>query len=372
MRPSPVADRVLNVRLERGSDKRLSTKRVDEAVDNVVAGLLRAPGVRDVIRMQDAHLLETRLTAGDPERQVTPPPERAMAIRVPAGYLRVMGIPIVAGRDINTDDIALRRRVVVVGSGFARTVWGTSNPLGKQLWTTSHTSGRSYEVIGVFDGSDGRDDGRRGSFAEHRYELDAFQEEWRAYANGDSNTGDALLVRTTGPGASAGPMIRAVVRQAAPELVVSRMNTLLELHESEFSNMMRGMTLAGIGGAAMLLLACAGLYAVIAFGVASREREIGVRIALGARPREVVSLFLRRGLRLTVVGIVVGVVPGIVIAPAVTRGYVERALGAGPVPGFAVVIGFVALLLIVVSAVAILIPARRAATVDPLVALRAE
>ena len=176
-----------------------------------------------------------------------------------------------------------------------------------------------------------------------------------------------LLVRTHGPAEQLLPTIRSAAADAAPALPIVAARTLAAVEASERRSVVTAISAAGGAGALALLLSAIGLYAVVAFAVGQRVREIGIRTALGAESRQVVRLFVRRGLRLCLFGLVIGLALGI------GGGRVISAVeGNGPPAGILGLAALVAAFVIGVALLASWIPARRAARIDPLEALRVE
>jgi ABC-type antimicrobial peptide transport system permease subunit len=175
-----------------------------------------------------------------------------------------------------------------------------------------------------------------------------------------------LFVRGAGPGPQAGDAIRATVKTIDPQVPTPTVTSLAE--ETSFALFPQRVAaiVTGVLGAGGLLLACAGLYGVMAFAVSLRAREIGVRMALGARPADVLRMVVGDGLRLAGIGIVIGLA-GAVAATRVTSAYLLGA-NALDVPAFVAVTA----VLLAVSCVASYLPARRAASTDPLNTLRAD
>jgi putative ABC transport system permease protein len=175
-----------------------------------------------------------------------------------------------------------------------------------------------------------------------------------------------LLVRAADDARPLAPALRREVRALDPDLPVEEVRTLAGYRRESMADLRATSRLLGLFGALALGLAAAGIYGVMAFAVTQRTREIGVRIALGARRGDVVSLFVRRGVRLALVGIAVG----LVLAAGVGKLMAGVLYGLSPVEAPA--LAAVAALLAGVAALAAYLPARRAARVDPVVALKAE
>jgi ABC-type antimicrobial peptide transport system permease subunit len=176
-----------------------------------------------------------------------------------------------------------------------------------------------------------------------------------------------VLVRASRGGAAAlAPSVLGVIRELDPLLPAFRQLTLDEVRNSATKNERIGAIVLAIFGALALVLASVGLYGALLFSVRQRTREIGIRVALGATRAGVISLFLRRGLRLTFIGVAIGVV----LALASTR--LTRTLLFGVSPTDGVTFAAVALLFTGVAIIASWLPARRAARVDPVIAMRAD
>ena len=176
-----------------------------------------------------------------------------------------------------------------------------------------------------------------------------------------------LLVRTQGPVEELLPTIRATAALEAPALPIVAARTLAAIEASERRSVVAAISAAGGTGALALLLSAIGLYAVVAFAVGQRIREIGIRTALGAGSGQVVRLFVRRGLRLGVAGLAIGLALGIAGVRVISA--VEGKEPPSETFGLAVL---VAVFVIGVALLASWIPARRAARIDPLEALRVE
>ena len=175
-----------------------------------------------------------------------------------------------------------------------------------------------------------------------------------------------LVVRSATPPASLGPAVRQVVRRFDDRLPVEAIATMDEVIARSVASPRNAMLLMLVSGVVALALAALGLYGVMAFLVASRRQEIGVRVALGAARRHVLALVLGRSVRLSLLGLALGLVAALALSRFVTNFlYGVTATDAGT---YAAIAG----LLFVISMVAAYVPARRALRVDPVIALRAD
>jgi len=265
-------------------------------------------------------------------------------------YFETLGIPLVAGREITSTDTSDAPRVAVINEAFAKAAW----PEGPAIGRTFERGSQRIMVIGVarnvkYSSLDAPD----GPFA-----YFPMAQQW-------SST-QTLFVRSRAAGPLAGDAIRRAVTSIDNRVPTPAVTTLAE--ETSFALFPQRVAaiVTGALGAGGLLLACAGLYGVMAFAVSLRTREIGVRMALGAQSGDVLRMVIADGLRLAGLGVMIGLI-GAVAATRVASAYL---LGANPldVPAFAAV----TLLLIAVSCVASYIPARRAASTDPLNTLRTD
>jgi putative ABC transport system permease protein len=280
---------------------------------------------------------------------------------VSPGFLATMRIPLVAGRDINEQDIAGGVRVAVVSAALAKALWKGANPIGKRIACCEGEPNdpRWKTVVGV--AADVRSRGPTEDVTPEFYlpMTQAPAEAW-SWIN---RTMTVVLRAQNGDGAALTPALRAAVRSVDPTLPVydiSTMQTSLgeSMAESRFHLML--LTTLGVVG---LLLAAAGIYSVIAYFVTLRTHEIGVRMALGATPAQIVSLMTWQGLRPVVAGAVLG---GILAAWAsrLLRGSLYGVSANDPATFIAVTA-----VLLIVALLATIIPARRATSVDPTTAL---
>lgn len=265
-------------------------------------------------------------------------------------YFDVMGVEIVAGRAIGAGDNRDSEPVAVVNEQLAELLWPGQDPIGRVLPEFR----RPYRVVGV---------ARDATY----YELG--EEQWaQAYLSVQQvyQPSVTFMAKTGVPPATLAQPVQEALRALDPGLAFGLVTTLDAVVDDQLARYEVSAVLVGLFGFIALLLATAGLYGVVAFAVSTRTREIGVRMALGADSRAVARTILGSGLRLTAIGIVLGLVGAIGL-----RGFTASLLydiePSDPVP---VVASCIALL--AVAAAASWLPARRAARVDPVEAIRAE
>lgn len=288
-------------------------------------------------------------------------------VHVSAGYFATLSIPLVRGRPIGVDDDRAGLTGVVVNEETARRLWPGENPIGKRLVRRERAEPTTGFVLNSPRGSPAVLEviGVAGSLSYQGNRTTPML--FAPLANAASLWNTSIAVRTVAGSAHAVvPAIRAAIHEVDPLATVRDVVTLAERYEARA----RAETVANAGafavGAAALLLASLGLYAIVAFGVAQRTREIGVRLAVGATPGDVVRRFVRDGLRVTAIALAIGLpltVAGIRVVQASMVDFHPR-----NVAGVMLVVP----VLVVIAALASWQPARRAGRVDPLVALRSD
>ena len=276
---------------------------------------------------------------------------------VSSDYFRALSIPIVQGRAFNERDNEAAPQVMIVNQALARRDFPGENPVGKRInpGATDRTGQPVwFEIVGVA--------------ANVRSPELAEESQPEFYLSGlqDTFAEMSLVIRAAVEPAS----LASAVRQAAAEVdktqPVSNLTTMEAFVSEAYARPRFNLVLLGLFGGLALLLSAAGIYGVMAYGVAQRKNELGLRLALGAQPHDVMNLILRQGLRLISVGLVLGLVSAL----ALTR--LMKSLLFGVNATDAVTFAAVTLLLLVVALLACLIPARRATRVDPLATLRQE
>jgi predicted permease len=275
---------------------------------------------------------------------------------VSPGYVEAMGLRVLRGRSLAPDDKGPVPKVLV-NEAFVRTYLAGLDPLATQLPFEQTSAG--WQIVGVV--GDVRHQGLDAASEPEIY-LSYLQLPERMVAGFRV----FLAVRSTGDPVALVPALRATMRDLDPRLALSNVMTMEQRIAASVAQRRFFVVVLGTFSALALLLSAAGLYGVISRNVAGRQREIGVRTALGARPREIVSTVLRQGLVLTLVGLVLG----LVVAAVLTRYLSSLLYGIGTHDPATFIL--VSAFLVVVSVAASIVPALRAARIDPVKALRTE
>ncbi len=294
---------------------------------------------------------------GQPIAPGQPHPDEQIRF-VSAGYFGTMGIPLLKGRDFTEHDLPDTPQVVIINQAVARKYWPNETPLGKRVSFSSRTP-KWYEIVGVV-----------GNVKHRGLDLEDKPEFYVPFLQplfADANVQPMYLVtRTSSEPLSAAAVVRNEVAAIDRDQPVSNLLTMEQRIADSVAPRRFNMFLLGLFAVLALILAAIGIYGIMAFSVAQRTHEIGVRMALGARRADVLSLVLRNGFKLALIGIALG----LAIAFAATRLMSTLLYGVSPTDRTTFLID--ALVLAGVALLACYIPARRATKVDPLVALRYE
>jgi predicted permease len=277
------------------------------------------------------------------------------------GYFSTMGMSMLAGEATALDAEPVKTetqatpRSVIVNEAFARAAFPDESPVGRRIVG----DGKALDISGVVETTKSRTIGEDPRPAIYLPIL-------REYTAAQASRGVTLVVRTRDRAATYTEPLRAVVRRVDPSLAVFDVRTM-ETHVRDALIVPRlTWTISAAAGAIGLALATVGVYGVISFAVARRRRELGIRLAIGARPREVLAMVLKQGLTLASVGIALG----FFTALWVTRFAASLLYGVNPTDPATFVV--VPALLLLVAALASLLPARAASRVDPVEVLRSE
>ena len=273
---------------------------------------------------------------------------------VTPGYFRTMGIPLLSGRDFNDADAKDSPNVTIIDERLAREYWPNESPIGKRIrFGPPEDNEPWHTIVGVV-----------GAVRHQRMQEDTRKSVYLPHQKIPVG-GLALMARTSSNPEDLAGAIRREVAQLDPDLPVS-VSTMDEVVAESIWQPRLYATLFGAFAGGALLLALIGIYGVMAFLVQTRTHEIGVRMALGATTRDVFKLIVGRGMKLTAVGVLIGVA-GAIALTRLMHSLLFNTSATDPVT-------FIVISLLLCSAafLACYLPARRAAKVDPLVALRYE
>jgi len=273
-------------------------------------------------------------------------------VAVAPGYFSAAGITLLEGRDFAQSDDANAAMVCVVNREAANVFWPGQDPVGKHL----HFLGETWDVAVV------------GEVNTAKYATLGEAPQAVVYMPLKQHYSPAvvLYVRTKGDPTKAIPFVRSTLRTLAPSVPLLRVQTMEQVLVQSLTAPRMGAELLGTFGLLALVLAAIGTYGVMSYSVNQRTREIGIRMALGAQPGNVVRLILLNGMAMVVAGVVVGL--GLSVLLAKSMNTLLYGIGMFDAPSFL----STAVLLILVALGACYVPARRAMRVDPIVALRYE
>jgi putative ABC transport system permease protein len=277
---------------------------------------------------------------------------------VTGDYFSTMSIAMRAGRVFGAQDHATSMPVAVINEATAKGVWGDTSPIGQRVrfsqqqpWVT---------IVGV-----SRDTRSVGLGQPAPSELYLLHEQLPVVTGGSSRA-MYLVMRTSSDPMALASAARRVVREMDPQLAIAGIWSMDEVITRSVARPRFTMTLLAVFGLVALMLAAVGIYGIMSYGVKRRTREIGIRMALGAQPRSVLSLIVKQGMTLTIIGLVVGVASAFALTQLMSR----MLFGISATDPITYVT--IALLLTGVAFVASWIPARRAVRTDPSVALRVD
>ncbi len=325
---------------------------------------LRAlPGVQSATISEVSYISDSMENANFLPEGETPDPEKDQSAwnnAVGAGFFQTMGIPMLAGRDFNENDTASTPKVGILSESLARKAFPGQNPIGKRFLAHFHpregSPGDLIEVVGICG------DTRYWSLKQDPVGM--FYQPYQQTPNLDF--GATYEVRTSLSPASIAPSLRKAVQSIDPDLPLQEIRTQQEQIDASMQQERIIAALTASFGVLALALASVGVYGVMAYSVAQRTSEIGIRMALGALPREVLTMVLREATWIALAGITCGICATLLSARLVTS------LLYGLHPNDPVILATSALLLTLVGLVASWAPARRAAAVEPMQALRHE
>jgi hypothetical protein len=327
--------------------------------DDCLARLGALPGVRSAaitisLPIEGSFWNSVFIAAGKP---VPPRPELPVAATIPvsANYFEAMGIRLLKGRVFTSADTAESSRVTVINESLARRIWPDEDSIGKRLKLGFPEYQAPWrEVVGVV--TDVKLNGLERDTPMEAY-LPLAQEPWSNFS---------IVVRTTRDPLRAVAAVERTIHSVDKDLPVFSVRSMDQLLGSSLAQRRLTLTLLVSFAALALLLAAVGIYGVLSYSVRQRTHELGIRIALGAQAGDVLKLVLRQGLKLTLIGVVIG----LLAALALTRWMETLLFGVRPTDPLTFTV--IAVVLTLVALLACYLPARRATKMDPLVALRYE
>jgi putative ABC transport system permease protein len=325
------------------------------------------PGVRSASAVNHVPLAGDLFGApvmaeGRPQGKLSEMPNAVYRVAMP-GYFGALGMTLLAGRDFDSHDTEQASPVAVINSAMARRLWPGENALGKRFKTGDLQSPTQYmTVVGIIK------DVKQwewAKMADSEFYVPFWQD--RLYLHDPANFATlTLVVRTVGDAAALAPALRQQIWAIDPNVAIPSVLLMDQVVSDSLWQPRASMALLTAFSALAALLSGIGIYGVMSYVVAGRTQEIGVRMALGASNRDVIRMVLRQAMRPVVVGGCIGMVT----AAGLTR--LMAALLYGVKPNDPLVFAAVTVLLAGVAAAGALLPARRAAAVDPITALRWE
>ncbi len=342
----------------------LSGSRYDSAraratfFEELLPRLRGLPGVTDVAASQAPPLSgssssSTFTVEGHPVKSGEEPEGNWQTVT--AGYLTFLHVPL-RGRDLSERDVRDSGLVAVINETMAQRFWPGQDALGKRFrfGGVDESDGSWMTVVGVAH------DVRHGGLSdkpENQFYIPYTQAPFR---------GMIVMVRTAGDPTAMAPMMRREFRSVDPQLPVFRLQTMEAAFRSAVWEQRLYGSMFGVFAAVALLLAAVGLYGVMAYMVTLRTHEIGVRMALGAQRSDMLRMVVRQGVRLTALGVAIGLV-GAFAVTGTLKNFLYGVTPSDPATFFGI-----PLILALVALLASWIPARRATRVDPMLALRYE
>jgi len=292
-------------------------------------------------------------TEDEPANSKNLPPEDTNVVG--NDYFNTMRIPIVAGRGFGPQDTASSVKVAVINEALAHKRFPHGNPIGKRFTTDDETDGKWIQVVGICANT---------RYAQLKDEPPPVF--YLPYVQQSEAGSMTYQIRTHASAATLVPVLRRIVQQADPDLPLIDIRTEREQIDATMQMERTLATLTACFGVLALLLASVGIYGIMAYTVSQRTNEIGIRLALGALPGQIRGMILRESTWITAAGLVAGVAGAL----AVTR--LVKSMLYGIAPYDPITLASAVLLLLAVALLASWLPARRAASVEPMEALRHE
>jgi putative ABC transport system permease protein len=284
-------------------------------------------------------------------------------LAVTRGYFRLMKIPLLNGRDFDTHDTESGHEVVIINETMARTFFPNEDPIGKRITLDFVPEERPREIVGVVGDTVNALESAHQPVMYFPHLQQASQ--WIA-TSWTLRAGMYFVIRAHGNPSQLTRAVKAVVAEVDQNTPAADMSTVEQILDNQTRTARFYMFLLGVFAAVAVLMAATGIYGVLAYSVAERTREIGIRMALGGRARGIILLVLRQAAWIIGVGLAVGLIGALSLSRLLQSLLFE--ITATDVATYIII----SLLLLFISVIACVVPARRAAAVDPVVALKHE
>jgi putative ABC transport system permease protein len=326
--------------------------------DALITKIRRLPGVTEAGMSDlpplkfDSEWLKPFTIDGQPELDPGRQPNLAWQ-QISSDLFRTMQVPILQGRDVNSQDTVDKQSVVIVDESLAQCYFPNQSPLGKGITLHDLEGNRDCTIIGVVPHLRYKSPGQ----AENTFQA------YFPYSQWDYD-GEFLILRSEVDPAALVPAVREAVASIDPGVPIYDVNTYDDVIAQKFVTRKLSMLLVSLFSVAALFLSAIGLYGVLAYSVGQRTREIGIRVALGAQPGNILRLITEQGLKIVGVGLIVGLLASLILVRFI-EGILYGVAGTDPFSLCAavIVLGLAAL-------VACLLPALRATRINPITALR--
>jgi putative ABC transport system permease protein len=355
-------DRVLTMRIAPPEAKYSTFERGEAFYADLYARLRETPGVRSV---GATNALPLSGFGGDrsfyiegrsPARPEDQPDEEVRFVT--AAYFRTMQIPVLQGREFEERDTDTAPRVAVINQALARKHFPNGDAIGKRVAFTQQQP-RWYQIVGVV-----------GAIRHRALDAKELPELYVPYAQplfaGATVRPMFVAIRTDGDPLAMTAAVRQAVAAVDPDQPISDVRSMDQRVSQSLGPRRFNMLLLGLFAVVALALCAIGIYGVVAYAVTERTHEIGLRLALGARARDVIAMVVGQGLALAIAGAIIGVVAAVALTRLMSS-LLYDVTATDPLT-----FGAVSLLILVVAIGAAWLPARRATGVDPLIALRSE
>lgn len=327
--------------------------------EQLMRRIREAPGVESVAGVDPLPLSDSNVTTefmmeGHPKRGPDEKHEAGMRAITPE-YFQVMRIPVIKGRSFTEHDNAKAPFVAIINKSLSERFWAGENPLGKRIgFQKADGQQQWYEVVGV-----------AGDVKHERLDVETKPEIFLSYGQYPKRF-MTLVVRSSQYPEALARTIRSTVGSIDPDQPVFDIRTMEERRAKSVAQRRFVMLLLGGFSVIALVLSVSGIYGLLAYSVAQRRQEIGIRMALGALERDIIRMFIKEGFRLSLIGVLIGVMGALLV----TRFLESLLFGVTPIDPATFI--FLSALLIAVALLASYMPAQRATTVDPLVTLRCD